>query len=196
MTDQTRKLPGATTLKTARLILRPLCLEDASQTQSLFARWEIVKYLNAKIPWPFPANGAHRYYRDLALPAMERCEEWHWTLRQNDVPERIIGAIGLVREGDVNRGFWLAEPWQGRGLMTEAVVAANDFWFDVLGLPALRTQKAVANVRSRALSAKTGMRLVETAEREFVSGALPAEIWEITAAEWRKWKSVTSRRES
>ncbi len=53
-----------------------------------------------------------------------------------------------------NRGFWLAPEWQGWGLMTEAVIAANDFWFDVLGFPVLRTGKAVANAGSRRISEK------------------------------------------
>jgi [ribosomal protein S5]-alanine N-acetyltransferase len=181
-------VPKACELATARLVLRPLRVEDAVQTQPLFARWEIVQYLNGAIPWPFPADGAERYYRDLAVPAMERGDEWHWTLRLREEPERIVGAIGLMREGAVNRGFWLGEPWQRRGLMTEAVIAANDFWFEVLGFPMLRTQKAVANVASRGISEKTGMRLVDVATKEFVCGTLPAEIWEITEAEWSNWQ--------
>jgi RimJ/RimL family protein N-acetyltransferase len=69
--------------------------------------------------------------------------------------------------------------------MTEAVVVVNDYWFDVLGFPVLRAPKAVANVASRRISEKTGMRLVATLERDYVSGRLPAEIWEITVEEWR-----------
>jgi hypothetical protein len=29
------------------------------------------------------------------------------------------------------------------------------------------------------------MRLIETTEREYLSGRLPAEVWEITREEWR-----------
>jgi RimJ/RimL family protein N-acetyltransferase len=49
----------------------------------------------------------------------------------------------------------------------------------------LRAPKAVANVASRRISEKTGMRLIATLERDYISGRLPAEIWEITAEEWR-----------
>ena len=73
--------------------------------------------------------------------------------------------------------------------MTEAVVAANDFWFDVLGFPILRVPKAVANAASRRISEKTGMRVVATEERDFVCGRLPAEIWEITADEWHAFRA-------
>ncbi len=72
--------------------------------------------------------------------------------------------------------------------MTEAVVAVNDYWFDVLGFPVLRAPKAVANVASRRISEKTGMRLIGTEERNLVSGRQLSELWEITAEEWRKKK--------
>src|ERR1700676_21090 len=119
------------------------------------------------------------------LPGIERGEEWHWTLRLKAEPERHIRVISLHRDEWDNRGYWLGLPWQRQGLMTEAVIAVNDYWFDVLGFTVLRAPKAVANVGSRRISEKTGMRVVKTVEREYVSGKLAAEIWEITAAEWR-----------
>jgi hypothetical protein len=32
------------------------------------------------------------------------------------------------------------------------------------------------------------MRVVEVTEREYVSGRMPSEVWEITAEEWRAWR--------
>jgi [ribosomal protein S5]-alanine N-acetyltransferase len=166
-------LPMTPAIETPRLILQALSLADAPVLQPLFARWEIVAYLNDKVPWPYPDDGVEGYYRDVALPAVERGEEWHWTLRLKLNPGRPIGCIGLFLASDNNRGFWLSTEFQGQGLMTEAVIAVNDYWFDVLGQPVLR------------VSEKTGMRLVATGESYFVSGQLPSETWEITAEEWR-----------
>jgi RimJ/RimL family protein N-acetyltransferase len=59
------------------------------------------------------------------------------------------------------------------------------FWFEVLGFPVLRIPKAVANTASRRLSERAGMRVVAGGEGEFVSGRLPEELWELTAAAWR-----------
>ena len=176
-------------LETPRLILRPLQIEDAARTQEIFPRWEIVRYLNAIVPWPYPEGGALAYYRDVALPAAERGEQWHWTLRLKDSPGAHIGAISLMKKDVDNRGFWMGQEWQGRGLMTEAVIAVTDYWFNVLGMEVLRASKAVGNTASRRISEKTGMRLVETGERNYVAGRLPSEIWEITAAEWRAWRT-------
>jgi len=178
-----------TELQTDRLILRPLELADAGQVQPLFARWEIVQYLRAKVPWPFPEDGVLTYYREAALPAIERGEEWHWSIRLKTSPEQIIGAIGL-RLGEKNRGFWLGSQWQGQGLMTEAVIAVNDYWFDVLKFPVLRVSKAIANITSRRISEKTRMRTVGTGTCDYVSGHLPSETWELTAEEWRDWRKA------
>ena len=84
-----------------------------------------------------------------------------------------------------NRGFWLGPAWQRQGLMTEAVEAVTAFWFEELHMATLRAPKAVANLASRRISEKTGMRLVESKESDYVSGRLPTEGWEITAEEWR-----------
>jgi ribosomal-protein-alanine N-acetyltransferase len=133
-------------LETARLLLRPLELADAEQTQQLLPRWEIVRYLANVVPWPYPADGALSYYRDVALPAMERGEQWHWSLRLKTEPHRLIGSIGVLTNEDNNRGFWLGLPWQGQGLMTEATEAVTDYWFSELGFARMRVPKAAPNV--------------------------------------------------
>jgi [ribosomal protein S5]-alanine N-acetyltransferase len=175
-------------LETPRLYLRPLSLADAGQLQQVFPQWEVVRWLANKVPWPYPPDGALTYVRDIALPAEERGEGWHWTLRLKSEPERIIGAIDLRKGETENRGFWLAPPWQRQGLMTEACDAVTEFWFNTLKMPVLRAPKAVLNIGSRRISKKQGMRLIATEDRDYVSGRFPSEVWEITAEEWRARK--------
>ena len=174
--------------ETERLRLRPLELADATQIQDLFPHWKIVRYLLDRVPWPYPADGALCFCRDVALPQMERGEAWHWSLRLRAAPEQLIGTVSLVKGEEDNRGFWLGLPWQGQGLMTEACAWVNDFWFETLGFPVLRVAKAAANAASRRISERQGMRLVGLAEKDFVCGRLPSEVWEITAEEWQAWK--------
>ena len=172
-------------LETARLELRPLELADAEQTQKLFPKWEIVRLLASHVPWPYPDDGALTYYRDSALPAMARGEEWHWSLRLKNDPGQLIGCVALMKAESNNRGFWLGLQWQRQGLMSEAVEAVTDYWFDELGFAVMRAPKAVVNTASRRISEKNGMRVVAVEERDYVGGRFLTEIWEITAAEWR-----------
>ena len=175
--------------QTARLVLKPLALEDAEQIQAVFPQWEIVRYLKNIVPWPYPPDGALTYIRDRALPAIARGEQWSWTLRLKSAPDAIIGNVGLLDRKNDHRGFWLAPAFQGRGLMTEACIWVNDFWFGTLGKPVLRVSKAVPNRASIRVSERMGMRLVGHGEKDYVSGRFPSEIYEITAEEWREWKA-------
>ena len=174
-------------------MLKPLELADADQTQRLFPHWEIVRYLSHVVPWPYPADGAYRFYQDVALPTMQRGEQWHWTLRLKTAPENLIGSISLLRGENQNRGFWLGLPWHGQGLMSEATEVVTDYWFNVLNFKVLRAPKAIVNEASRRISAKNGMRVIATEEREYVSGRLLSEIWEITAEEWNARHKSTKR---
>jgi ribosomal-protein-alanine N-acetyltransferase len=174
------------TITTSRLVLRPLELADADAVQAIFPQWEIVRFLNEKIPWPYPPDGALTFIREVALPAMLRGEGWHWSIRPKAAPEQLIGVIGLIDKPDENRGFWLDPAWRGRGLMSEASTAVTDYWFETLQRPVLRVPKAVANLASRRISERSGMRLIRTEERDYVSGRLATEVWEITREEWRR----------
>jgi RimJ/RimL family protein N-acetyltransferase len=178
----------APTLETNRLLLRPIELADADQVQLLFPNWEIVRYLTNKVPWPYPPHGAYTFYRDVALPAVARGDEWQWTLRLKTDPDHLIGSISLMTRENENRGLWIGVPWQRQGLMTEACDVVTDYWFEVLKFQVLRVPKAIPNSGSRRISEKQGMRVVATEERDYVSGRLPSEIWEITADEWRARK--------
>lgn len=180
-------------LETERLSLKPLALADAEHIQNLFPRWEIVRYLNAAIPWPYPADGA-RTFIERVLPEMERRESYFWTLRPRAAPQQLIGVISLFLKKEENRGFWMDPEWQGKGLMTEACDAVTAFWFDVLKQPVLRAPKALVNEASRRISVKQGMRIVSREERDYVIGRLPSEIWEITAEEWRARQRINEGR--
>src|SRR5690349_12093351 len=114
-------------LETPRLFLRPIELADAPRSQELFPKWEIVRYLNNRIPWPYPEGGVLAHYRDVVIPKMERGDAWHWSLRLKDSNDSLIGGVSLMKTEGNNRGFWLGLSWHGRGLMSEAVDAVTDF---------------------------------------------------------------------
>lgn len=177
------------TFETERLVLRPVSLADTAMVQELFPHWEIVRFLNVKVPWPYPADGALRFYQDVALPAVERGEKHVWAICLEETPDELIGVIELsLGDDDSNRAFWLGLPWHGQGLMTEACEPVTDFWFDDLGHDRLIISKAAPNRASSRISQKQNARLVDIVDRDYVSGRWPTEIWELTREDWQARK--------
>ncbi|WP_144172351.1 GNAT family N-acetyltransferase [Pseudomonas sp. Kh13] len=172
------------TLFTDRLVLTPLQLQDAPIIQALFPQWEVVRYLDRRVPWPYPEDGALVYVRDVALPAMAAGREWHWMIRLRNDTECTIGSISLFEQPGNNRGFWLAPQWWGKGYMREACRVINAYWFETLSRPLMQVPKALANHASRRVSEYEGMRMVGVRDGDFVCGPMRVEIWEMTRAEW------------
>ncbi len=54
----TAGLPATLLLETRRLMLRPLSRQDVPAIQRRFPKWEVVRYLAARVPWPYPSDGA------------------------------------------------------------------------------------------------------------------------------------------
>jgi ribosomal-protein-serine acetyltransferase len=72
----------------------------------------------------------------------------------------IAGVVGLHEINWMHRstsaGYWLAEAYQGRGLMTAAVRAYLDHAFGTFGLHRFEIRAAVDNARSRAIPERLG----------------------------------------
>lgn len=171
-------------IETTRLILKPLERNDAGAIQAVFPQWEIVRYLTAAVPWPYPEDAAQHYVDNVALPAIAQGQGWSWTLRRRENPDELIGLIELRDVENDNRGFWLVPEWQRNGFMTEACQAVNDFWFRTLGREVMRVPKAAINAGSVMISRHSGMRLIKTGKKEYVAGLLDYQLWEITREEW------------
>lgn len=180
-------------LETDRLILRPLSLSDAPALQKHFDNWNIIQNLSAAVPWPYPENGAEEFFREYCLPMTQAGKIFIWSIFLKERPGEAIGVIEfrLEKKQDGNRGFWLAEPFHGRGLMTEAAGAVNDFVFDTLGLESFVASNAKSNSRSRRVKEKTGAVFVGTGELLHHNGESEMELWLITRESWQKAKKKT-----
>jgi [ribosomal protein S5]-alanine N-acetyltransferase len=117
---------------------------------------------------------------------MERGDELFWAITLKETPSELIGSVTFRFANDVvgNRGFWMGVPWQGRGYMTEAVTAVQDYVFFELGIERIRVMNAVANARSRRVKEKTGATFVGNVELEHHEGGSESEMWEVTREVW------------
>lgn len=78
--------------------------------------------------------------------------------------EGAVGVIGLTLGEDVHRltaelGYWLGEPFWGRGIMTAAVRAVVEHGFSELGLVRIFAEPYVGNAASARVLEKAGFAL-------------------------------------
>jgi RimJ/RimL family protein N-acetyltransferase len=184
MTDFT-PLPPTPTLETQRLILRPLAERDVPAIQYIFPQWELVKYLSATIPWPYPANGAATKMAE-CLEKRARGEQFYWaiTLKGSDDLRGRIDLWPLPADRRDMRGFWLDPLLHGQGLMTEAAEAVTAYAFERLAWPFLYLTNAVGNRASARVKEKQGAIEVGREPFQYVSGEGEKQIWLLTREAW------------
>jgi ribosomal-protein-alanine N-acetyltransferase len=178
-------LPPTPVLETPRLILRPIRASDAVVIQRRFPQWEIVRFLTAHVPWPYPPHGAAEHVAH-TLGAMERGEKLHWAITLKDGDDELIGRIDLWPEtgGRDQRGFWLDPEFWGRGLMTEAADRVTEYAFTELDWPSLYLGNAEANVGSHRVKEKQGARIIDRGPANYVSGAATRVVWLLEGEAW------------
>jgi RimJ/RimL family protein N-acetyltransferase len=138
--------------RTPRLLLRPGFPEDAMALMSAIADPSVVRNLGTA-PWPYSIRDAEAYLakpRDPVLPSLLIFE-------RGDGAPQLVGACGLGRRpsGSVELGYWIARPFWGRGLATEACTALIDI-ARALGLLSLEGSYFVDNPASGRVLEKLG----------------------------------------
>lgn len=160
-------------LRTPRLELRELRVEDADEFFALNADPEVLRHVPDP---PFDSPGGAREflanYREYERHGMGR-----WAVQRSE-DGAWLGWCGLKREpalGEVDLGFRLHRRFWGVGYATEAARACCALGFGELGLSRIVGRAAVDNAASIAVLRKCGMRFVE---RRLQHGLL-AEVYEL-----------------
>ena len=140
--------------RTERLLLRPGWAEDAKALAAAIADEMIVRNL-ATAPWPYRLRDAEAFLaqpRDPVLPSFLIFE------RLDGAPA-LVGSCGLGRRpsGAVELGYWIARPYWGRGIATEAATALIDI-ARTLGFSSLEGSHFLDNPASGRVLEKLGFR--------------------------------------
>ena len=177
-------------LETDRLVLRPVRLRDVPTIQYEFGRWSIIQFMTTSTPWPYPPNGAQFWFTENVLKRYADKTEAIWAIALKYKPEVLIGVISIrVDSGDGNRGFWMSESQQGKGYMTEAVTAVNDWVFQHSDLDELIVKNVVSNHASRRVKEKTGATFVRTIVENYHNGDSESEVWRIGKEDWLRFRN-------
>lgn len=147
-------------IRTSRLTLRPLQLEDAGALHRIYQ-----------------TDGVLRYFPVSTPPSLEKLQRFihgqqaHWEAHGYgnwgilpDGEREIIGWAGLQylpELGETEVGFLLDRPFWGKGFATEAAQACLRFGFDNFNLDHIIALVHPDNLASRRVIEKCGMAYVE-----------------------------------
>jgi len=106
---------------TRRLHLRPPCDGDAEPLYALFANWEVMRWLSSP-PWPYVLDDARFFINARSARNPEFITA---AIVLDDAFIGIIDAIvkpasAIQRERGYSIGYWIGQPYWGRGYMSEA----------------------------------------------------------------------------
>lgn len=143
-----------------------------------------------RLPHPYPADGARAFYADLQR------DRGVGTAQVFAIEDRgrLVGLCGLHGIGATaaELGYWVGEPFWGRGYASFAVAAVLPFAFENLRLREVWAEVLATNERSRRVLAKCGF--TATGERMHGEPQWPAGVplvrHAIEAARWRAWRAA------
>jgi RimJ/RimL family protein N-acetyltransferase len=140
-------------LSTRRLTLRQPIMDDAERIALHLNNFAVAGNLS-RVPYPYYLADAKAWLRSWRpdRPASE-------TGFAIDLPgEGFIGQVGYHQDGrgETVIGYWLAQPFRNRGIMSEAVAAVIDWYFGVSTAPKIRSGVFYFNKASLAIQRKLG----------------------------------------
>jgi ribosomal-protein-alanine N-acetyltransferase len=151
---------GTRQLETERLVLRRFVVGDA---EAMYRNWasdpEVTKYLT----WPTHANVdvTRAILKEwTATYANQNYYQWAIVLKENEACP--IGSIAAVNLNDdasiVQIGYCLGRLWWHRGIMSEALKAVIDFFFNEVGANRIEARHDPRNPHSGMVMQKCGMK--------------------------------------
>jgi len=141
-----------TILETPRLTLRPNRLDDADAITRGLDNFKVAGNLST-VPFPYHRADAEMWLRGQA----PHPTPFNTTFAIEYGAAGLVGNIGFHARGDhAEIGYWLAEPYWGMGLMTEAARAATDWYFRVTDAERLTSGVFDFNAASLAIQKKLG----------------------------------------
>jgi len=137
-------------IETARLVLRPPIRGDVPALVTLADNRRIYEVL-ARLPHPYTRADGIAFVEIIA----QRPDERPYAITLDD---GFIGVVGLTfRKGELPElGYWLGEPYWGKGIMSEAVKGLLEAAFSTRLFPTIKSRALSSNAASLNVLRKAG----------------------------------------
>lgn len=144
-------------VRTRRLHLRPPCDSDADRLYALFNNWEVIRWLDSP-PWPYEPEHARFFISERNKPNPD------FITAAIVLDDALIGMIDAIvkaastvqRERGYSVGYWIGQPYWGRGFMNEAAHSFIAHVFATIPDDAIFSGAFAGNAASLRIQEKLG----------------------------------------
>jgi [ribosomal protein S5]-alanine N-acetyltransferase len=175
-------------LETARLILRPFTLDDAGSLFESASNPNVTRFTS----WEHhpTLEDTLTFLRQYVPMRLAEGVPDPLGIFPKEEPGRVIGALGCHWNTRANHclemGYWLAEPFWGRGLTAEAAGALVDHAFATFEVERLQAHHMAGNDASGRVMQKLGMTFEGTLRRALLHRGrfLDLHVYSLLRSEW------------
>jgi len=148
--------------------IRKWALSDAKDLVAALSNPRIQDNLRDGLPYPYTEQDGREY-----ISAMLSADENETFAFAITVEDHVIGSIGVFRQGNIHRqtaelGYYIAEEYWGRGIMTEAVKQICKVVFDRSDIIRIFAEPFAHNAASCRVLEKAGFQYEGTLRKNAV----------------------------
>lgn len=137
-------------------VLRKWRLSDAKDLAAALNNEKILNNLRDGLPFPYTERDAHDF-----IAMMLSSDESSTFAYAITIDDRAVGSIGAFRQGNIHRqtaelGYYLAEEYWGRGIMTEAIRQLCEIVWNTTDILRIYAEPFAYNTGSRRALEKAG----------------------------------------
>jgi RimJ/RimL family protein N-acetyltransferase len=137
--------------------LRPWSTNDISSLAKYADNYNISKFLRDAFPYPYDEEDAKAFIEF----ATSETPVNHFAI---DIKGMAVGGIGIHPLADIYRknaelGYWLAEPFWGKGIITKAIGEMVNYAFDTYDINRIFALPFGTNLASQRVLEKAGFKL-------------------------------------
>ena len=136
--------------------IRSWKIEDAQDLAKALSNKKIQDNLRDGLPFPYTVSDAQSFIS--AMLSADPDKTYAWAITVDDIA---VGSIGVFRNSNVHRltaeiGYYVAEEWWGKGVMTEAVTQACRYIFENTDIVRIHAEPYSFNTASCRVLEKAG----------------------------------------
>lgn len=136
--------------------IRKWKLSDAADLAAAISNKKIQNNLRDGLPYPYTEQDGADFISDML--SEDENETFAFAIT---VDNKVVGSIGVFRQGNIHRltaelGYYIAEEYWGRGIMTEAVKQTCEYVFDKSDIIRIYAEPFAYNIASCRVLEKVG----------------------------------------